>query len=76
MTLSKLKMHPERIKWSDGYLGLSESAPFDKILVTAGCPNIPTELLNQLSINGNSSILSMVLYFIKLIIQRESCKTA
>ena len=55
-TLSKLKMHPERIKWSDGYLGLSENAPFDKILVTAGCPNIPTELLNQLSINGKMII--------------------
>ena len=55
-TLSKLKMHPEKIKWSDGYLGLSENAPFDKILVTAGCPNIPTELLNQLSINGKMII--------------------
>ena len=55
-TLSKLKMHPEKIKWSDGYLGLSENAPFDKILVTAGCPNIPTQLLNQLSINGKMII--------------------
>ena len=55
-TLSKLKMRPEKIKWSDGYLGLSENAPFDKILVTAGCPNIPTELLNQLSINGKMII--------------------
>ena len=55
-TLSKLKMHPEKIKWSDGYLGLSENAPFDKILVTAGCPNIPNELLNQLSINGKMII--------------------
>ena len=49
-------MHPEKIKWSDGYLGLSENAPFDKILVTAGCPTIPTELLNQLSINGKMII--------------------
>ena len=49
-------MYPEEIKWSDGYLGLSENAPFDKILVTAGCPDIPSELLKQLSINGKMII--------------------
>ena len=55
-TLSKLNMHPEKIKWSDGYLGLSENAPFDKILVTAGCPDIPQVLVNQLSISGKMII--------------------
>ena len=55
-TLSKLNMYPEEIKWSDGYLGLNENAPFDKILVTAGCPDIPSELLKQLSINGKMII--------------------
>ena len=55
-TLSKLNIHPDKIKWSDGYLGLSENAPFDKILVTAGCPEIPYELLNQLNIDGKMII--------------------
>ncbi len=55
-TLSKLNMNPVKIKWSDGYLGLNENAPFNKILVTAGCPNIPSELLNQLCINGKMII--------------------
>ena len=36
----------------DGYLGLPEEAPFDKIIVTAGSPDIPKPLINQLSIGG------------------------
>ncbi|MBC6605848.1 protein-L-isoaspartate(D-aspartate) O-methyltransferase [Hymenobacter sp. BT188] len=36
----------------DGSLGLPEQAPFDKILVTAGSPNIPRPLLRQLRIGG------------------------
>jgi protein-L-isoaspartate(D-aspartate) O-methyltransferase len=52
----KSKVYTVEIKWSDGYQGLSENAPFDKILVTAGCPDIPSELLKQLSINGKMII--------------------
>lgn len=36
----------------DGYEGLPEYAPFDKILVTAAAQNIPPELLEQLKIGG------------------------
>jgi protein-L-isoaspartate(D-aspartate) O-methyltransferase len=36
----------------DGSLGLPEQAPFDKILVTAGSPNIPRPLLRQLRVGG------------------------
>lgn len=36
----------------DGSLGLPNHAPFDKILVTAGSPNIPRTLLHQLRIGG------------------------
>jgi len=36
----------------DGSLGLKEKAPFDKIIVTAACPDIPKPLLEQLKING------------------------
>jgi len=36
----------------DGYLGLPEEAPFDKIIVTAGALDIPRPLINQLSVGG------------------------
>ena len=38
--------------YGDGYLGLSNFAPFDKIIVTAGAPVIPEELKLQLKIGG------------------------
>ncbi len=36
----------------DGYQGLPGFAPFDKIIITAGAPFIPQELLKQLVIGG------------------------
>lgn len=36
----------------DGYRGLPDFAPFDKILVTAGAPFVPEELELQLKIGG------------------------
>ncbi|SMO67420.1 protein-L-isoaspartate(D-aspartate) O-methyltransferase [Saccharicrinis carchari] len=36
----------------DGYKGLPQQAPFDKIIVTAGAPQIPEDLLTQLCIGG------------------------
>jgi protein-L-isoaspartate(D-aspartate) O-methyltransferase len=36
----------------DGYLGLPELAPFDRILVTAGAPTVPLPLKEQLTIGG------------------------
>jgi len=36
----------------DGTLGLPKQAPFDKILVTAAAPEVPSALLHQLSIGG------------------------
>jgi protein-L-isoaspartate(D-aspartate) O-methyltransferase len=38
--------------FGDGYEGIPAYAPFDKIIVTAGGPEIPQKLLNQLKING------------------------
>jgi protein-L-isoaspartate(D-aspartate) O-methyltransferase len=38
--------------YGDGYKGLPAYAPFDKIIVTAGAPLIPDDLLKQLKING------------------------
>ena len=38
--------------YGDGYKGLPKFAPFDKIIVTCGAPEIPIELINQLKIGG------------------------
>lgn len=36
----------------DGYEGLENEQPFDKIIVTAGAPTLPQKLLKQLKIGG------------------------
>jgi protein-L-isoaspartate(D-aspartate) O-methyltransferase len=44
------------LKLDDGTLGWPENAPYDKIIVTAGAPEIPLELVEQLSVNGRLAI--------------------
>ena len=41
-----------RFFYGDGYKGLPQHAPFDKIVVTAGAPYIPNDLLVQLKVGG------------------------
>lgn len=50
--LNELKYENVRTFFGDGYEGLPEYAPFDKIIITAAIPQIPDILLNQLKING------------------------
>jgi protein-L-isoaspartate(D-aspartate) O-methyltransferase len=38
--------------YGDGYKGLPVFAPFDKIIITAGAPSIPNDLLVQLKVGG------------------------
>ena len=40
------------LKYGDGTKGWPEHAPFDKIIVTAGAPVVPNDLVNQLKIGG------------------------
>ena len=40
------------LKTGDGTLGWREHAPFDRILVTAGAPGVPTSLFEQLAEGG------------------------
>jgi protein-L-isoaspartate(D-aspartate) O-methyltransferase len=54
--LSKLNYYPNRVVYGDGYIGLKEKQPFDKILVTAGAEEIPKKLLIQLKIGGKMVI--------------------
>jgi protein-L-isoaspartate(D-aspartate) O-methyltransferase len=50
--LPKIGFNKTRIFHKDGFLGLPEIAPFDRILVTAGAPVIPPKLLAQLKTDG------------------------
>jgi protein-L-isoaspartate(D-aspartate) O-methyltransferase len=50
--LPKIGYKPKRFIFGDGYKGLKEQAPFDKIIVTAGAPFVPNPLLAQLKIGG------------------------
>lgn len=50
-TLNSLGYFPN-LFYGDGYEGLSEIAPFDKILVTAAPEEVPQKLLYQLRIGG------------------------
>lgn len=52
LLLPRLIPRRARIYFSDGYKGLPTEAPFERILVTAGAPEVPTALLAQLAIGG------------------------
>lgn len=49
--LNDLGYRPE-LKLGDGTLGWSAYAPYDGIVVTAGAPEVPEDLIEQLSIGG------------------------
>lgn len=48
----KMGYRPKKFIFGDGYKGLPESAPFDRIIVTAGAPEVPKALLSQLKLGG------------------------
>ena len=54
--LPKLGYRSKKLVFGDGYKGLPEFAPFDRILVTAGAEEVPKALLNQLVIGGRMVI--------------------
>lgn len=41
-----------KVVLTDGSRGLNEHSPFDKIIITAACPDVPKELISQLKQNG------------------------
>lgn len=49
--LPEIGYHP-KFFYGDGYKGLPTYGPFDKIIITAGVPAVPDELLKQLRIGG------------------------
>lgn len=50
--LNKLNLQPHYQVFGDGFLGIEEFAPYDKILVTCGASELPISLLRQLKIGG------------------------
>lgn len=51
-----LKYHNIVTRYSDGTTGWKEESPFDGIIVTAGAPEIPAVLVNQLAVGGRMVI--------------------
>ncbi|MBY0345593.1 MAG: protein-L-isoaspartate(D-aspartate) O-methyltransferase [Neisseriaceae bacterium] len=52
MNLRLCQLHQAKLIHGDGYLGLSQVAPFDGILVTAAAEVLPETLLTQLTAAG------------------------
>ncbi len=50
--LKKMGYLSIRCYLKDGFEGLPKYAPFDKVIITCGAPNIPASLLDQLSEHG------------------------
>ncbi|MFC1530421.1 protein-L-isoaspartate(D-aspartate) O-methyltransferase [Gemmatimonadota bacterium] len=53
----RLDIHNIAIRIGDGTIGWSEFAPYDGIVVTAGSPDVPQPLLNQLSEEGGRLVI-------------------
>lgn len=63
-TLKQLDYNQVHVKWSDGYFGWEEHAPFDAIIVTCAANHVPPPLLKQLKEGGRLIIpLGSTLYF-------------
>ncbi len=56
-TLNNLGYRNVEVHISGDTLGWPESAPYDAIIVTAGAPNIPEELLDQLAATGGRMVI-------------------
>lgn len=52
----RLKYHNIVTRYSDGTTGWKEEGPYDAIIVTAGSPEIPLTLVNQLAMGGRMVI--------------------
>jgi len=50
--LEKLGIKNVKIILGDGRLGLAKESPFDRIMITAACREVPQALLDQLSLGG------------------------
>jgi protein-L-isoaspartate(D-aspartate) O-methyltransferase len=51
-----MRMFSVKLKLDDGTMGWPEEAPFDRIIVTAGGPEVPGPLVDQLADPGRMLI--------------------
>ncbi len=51
-----MRMFSVKLKLDDGTMGWADEAPFDRIIVTAGGPEVPEPLVDQLADNGRMLI--------------------
>jgi protein-L-isoaspartate(D-aspartate) O-methyltransferase len=54
--LEELKYHDIAVKLGDGTIGWAEHAPYDRIIVTAGAPEVPKAYWDQLAEGGRIAI--------------------
>ncbi|HAD81734.1 MAG: protein-L-isoaspartate O-methyltransferase [Candidatus Edwardsbacteria bacterium RIFOXYD12_FULL_50_11] len=54
--LEDLKYHDIAVKLGDGTIGWAEHAPYDRIIVTAGAPEVPKAYWDQLAEGGRIAI--------------------
>jgi protein-L-isoaspartate(D-aspartate) O-methyltransferase len=50
--LDRLQYHNIAVQVGDGTIGWPEHSPFDAIIVTAGAPDLPRPLIEQLAVGG------------------------
>lgn len=55
--LMGLNVRNVRFRHGDGTLGWPEAAPFDRILITAGAPQMPTKLLREQLVDGGICVV-------------------
>jgi len=55
--LSDLGIRNAHFKFADGTLGWADHAPFDRIIIAAGAPNIPQKLLLEQLAEGGLAVL-------------------
>ena len=70
--LKKLSIENVNVIKGDGSLGLEKYAPYDRILVTAGSPDIPKPLLKQLDKDGLMVIPIGNLYLQKMYVVKKT----
>jgi protein-L-isoaspartate(D-aspartate) O-methyltransferase len=54
--IDQLRYYNIVTRYSDGTIGWKEESPFDAVIVTAGAPEIPLLLVNQLAVGGRMVI--------------------
>ncbi len=55
--LLEMGLRNAHFKYGDGTLGWPEQGPFDRILIAAGAPGVPTQLLKGQLIDGGVAVL-------------------